>query len=118
MVGMIVECWDIVKHTAASILKRSSPLVGDFFQGFQAIHRKSGTNDIQARYFFPSNSGKFFIGVGGQPFLRAKARLKGQGPSFKIQVEALRYEDRSLLTLGFVRITGLSITARDAMKRE
>ena len=118
MCWLCVQSHNVVIPFAPSGQKGLFSLFGYLFQGFQAIGRKSGADDIQP---FDTRMRQLFeglVGIGLQPGFTPKARLESQTPLFGAEPQVLRHQLGRCLTLQRIGIPSLGIALRNAMKRE
>ncbi len=111
-----VQAIDVIKDLAATGQKRFLAFHGDFFQRFEAIDTEARAGHIDPSHTFFGQLAQGGFGVGLQPLLLAKARLKRHRVISSGQPQALGEQAPGLVALAVVRIAQLERARRHAVK--
>ena len=86
------------------MLEGFAPLHRNFFQGFQAVGRKTGANDIDACGFGFPQFREYLAGIGFEPLGLAEARLESDPPGILRQLQGLGKKAPGLQALAMVGV--------------
>src|ERR1700688_4544918 len=101
---MIVETRADVQLLAARRVKGRARFAAYLIQGFQAIRREPGHGDENAPGAAAGQGAKGVLGVGFEPPLAAKERLKGLRPLVAPPTEALDQAARGAFDMRGIRV--------------